>query len=156
MNLTRYQRPDLWSWPHLGDELTTLRDEINRLFESPLSGARPSEVFNVWSPPVDVYENKDNLVVRVELPGMSKDQIDVSVHQNTLTISGQREESRQADCKYTRSERFTGRFLRSLGIPKPIESDKVKAAYSDGVLTITLPKTEESKPRRIEVGSQQS
>jgi HSP20 family protein len=135
------------------DRLTNLRDEINRLFDAPFGEfGRESEVFTGWSPALDVYEDKDSIMVKVELPGMKKEQIELSLHENTLTISGERKAERAENSgDASRSERFLGRFQRTVTLPKPVDPNKVNARYKDGILTVTLSKTEESKPRQIEV-----
>jgi HSP20 family protein len=133
------------------DQLTNIRDEINRLFESPLENCS-SDVFNTWAPALDLYEDKDNLVVRAELPGMKKEDIDLSLHENVITVSGERKNEKKYEGGQTsREERFFGRFTRSMKLPKQVEGTKVKAAYKDGVLTVTLPKVEEAKPRQIQI-----
>jgi len=131
---------------------TNLRDEINRLFELPFGDmARESEFFN-WAPAVDVYEDKDHLVVKAEVPGLKKEDIDISLHQGSLIISGERkEESNEENGESSRSERFFGRFQRALELPKPVNPDQVTATYKDGILTVKLAKTEESKPKQISV-----
>ena len=151
MNLIRFQRPDTWVSPF--DRLTNLRDEISRLFDAPFGeSGRETEFFTGWSPALDVYEDKDNVIVKAELPGMKRDQIEVSLHDNTLTISGERKSERTEGAGDTsRSERFFGRFQRTVTLPKPVDTTKVNALYKEGVLTVTLSKTEESKPRQIEV-----
>jgi len=152
MKLARFQRPELWNWSAF-DQLTNIRDEINRLYESPFENGS-SDVFNVWAPALDVYEDKDNLVVRAELPGMKKEDIDISLHDNAITISGERKnEKKYEGGRTSREERFFGRFTRSITLPKQVDSSKVKAAYKDGVLTVTLPKAEEAKPRQIQIQS---
>lgn len=149
--LTRWQRAD---WPSLGlSRLSTLRDEIDRLFEAPLAEfVRNNQLLSGWAPALDVYEQKDDVVVRAELPGMKKEDIEVSLHDNTLSISGERkhEETHEGQEVY-RSERFFGRFQRSVTLPTVVSADKVKAQYKDGVLTVTLPKAEEAKPKQINV-----
>jgi len=149
--LTRWQRPDL-SWPTFG-RLTSLRDEIDRLFQAPLAElARGSRLLSGWTPALDIFEDKDNLVVKAELPGMKREDIQVSLHDGSLSISGERKtETKHEDAEVYRSERFVGRFERTITLPTPVASDKVKAEYKDGILTITLPKTEEAKPKQIEV-----
>jgi HSP20 family protein len=114
--------------------------------------ARQTEFFNGWTPAVDLYEDKDHLYVRAELPGLKKEAIDVSVHDGVLSISGERglEEQKEEEETY-RSERFMGRFHRTLALPKAVNVDQVKATYKDGLLTVTLPKTEEAKPKQIQV-----
>ena len=152
MNLTRWQRPELTSGPAFG-RLTDLRDEIDRLFEMPLAElTRTSQLLSGWPPALDIYEDKDNLFVRAELPGMKKEDIDLSLHDGSLSISGERKsEAKYGDAEVYRSERFVGRFQRTVSLPVSVASDKVKAQYKDGILTVTLPKTEEAKPKHIDV-----
>jgi len=151
-SLTRWQRPELSTWPGFG-RLTDLRDEIDRLFESPLTElARTSNLLSGWNPALDLYEDKDNLYVKVELPGMKREDIDVSLHEGSLSISGERKsEQKHEDAEVYRAERFFGRFQRTVTLPTPVAADKVKAQYKDGILNITLPKTEEAKPKHIDV-----
>ena len=152
MNLTRWQRPEVATWPGFGP-LTNLRDEIDRLFGAPLFElARTSQLLSGWAPALDVFEDKDNLFVRAELAGMKKEQIDISLHDGSLSISGERrDESKHEEAEVYRTERFYGRFQRTLTLPTPVAADRVKAQYKDGILTITLPKTEEAKPKHIDV-----
>jgi len=141
MKLMNYQRPGL-AWPVFG-RLGGLQDELERLFEAPLTG---------WAPALDVHENKDNFTVRVELPGIKREDIDVSLHDGALVITGERKEEKLPEgAEMHRQERFYGRFQRALTLPEPVAADKVKADYKDGILTITLPKTEEAKPKKIDV-----
>ncbi len=150
--LTRWQRPEVANWPTLG-RLTDLRDEIDRLFEAPLAEfARSSRLLSGWTPALDVYEDKDNVFVKAEIPGMKREEIEVSLHDNTLSISGERKaENKHQDAEVYRSERFIGRFQRAISLPSPVSLEKVKAQYKDGILTVTLPKTEEAKPKQIDV-----
>ncbi len=150
--LMRWQRPEVSTWPGVG-RLNNLRDEIDRLFEQPLAElARTSQLFSGWAPALDVYEDKDNVYVKAELPGMKREEIDVSLHDGTLSISGERKsEEKHQDAEVYRSERFVGKFQRSVSLPTPVAADNVNAQYQDGVLTITLPKTEEAKPKHIDV-----
>jgi HSP20 family protein len=150
--LIRWNRPELTGWPSYG-RLTDLRDEIDRLFDMPLTEmSRGSRLFSGWTPALDLYEDKDNLVVKVELPGMKREDIDVSLHEGSLSISGERKsEEKHEGTDVYRSERFVGRFQRTVTLPTPVAADKVKAQYKDGILTVTLPKTEEAKPKRIDV-----
>ena len=143
MKLTRVS-----TWPTLG-RLRDLRDEIDRLFEAPLT--RTSE-FLGWTPAFDVYEDKDNFTVKAELPGMKREDINVSLHDGNLIVSGERQsETKTEGTEIYRAERFFGKFQRAVALPATVAADKVKAAYKDGVLTITLPKAEEAKPKQIEV-----
>jgi HSP20 family protein len=152
MNIVKWQRPTLSTWPSFG-RLSDLRDEIDRLFESPLSElTRTSQLLSGWTPALDVYEDKDSFVVKAELPGMKKEDIEVSLHDGSLSISGERKtETKREESEVYRAERFFGRFQRTVSLPTTVAADKVKAAYNDGILTITLPKTEEAKPRKIDV-----
>lgn len=147
MKLTRYNGGSLDQW-------SSLRNEINRLFESPWGGTSPaSQLFDEgWVPALDLYEDRDNLMVKAELPGLNKEAIEISLHDGTLTISGERKsEDRKEEAGAYRSERFFGRFHRTLSLPKAVDGAKVQATYKDGVLTVTLPKAEEAKPRQIQV-----
>jgi len=147
----RWQRPEVAGWGPF-DQLTNLREEINRLFDMPFGDAVHESEFFGWAPKVDVYEDKDNLLVKAELPGMRKEDIEISLHQGSLIISGERKvESEDKDGDSSRSERFFGRFQRALELPKPVDPNQVTATYRDGILTVKLAKTEESKPRQITV-----
>jgi HSP20 family protein len=136
--------------------LSSLRDEIERLFEAPLTALTEfSQPFGGgWIPAVDLYQDKDNFVVKMELPGMEKDQIDISFHNGMLSISGERKTETKDDKAETyRSERFFGRFQRSITLPTLVDGDKVNASYKDGILTVTLPKAEEAKPKQITINA---
>jgi HSP20 family protein len=136
------------TWPSLG-RLTDLRDEIDRFFEAPLS--RTSELLG-WAPAFDVYEENDNFVVKAELPGMKKEDINVSLHEGNLIISGERKsETKSEGAEVYRAERFFGKFQRAVALPSTVATNNVKAEYKDGILTVTLPKSEEAKPKQIEV-----
>ena len=152
MSLIRYQTPQMASWPGL-DRWSTLRDELDTLFEMPLwSGfGRQSQLFSAWTPALDVYQNNDNVVAMIELPGMKKEDIEISLHDGMLTISGERKGETQQNDKAERSERFIGKFRRSITLPTRIEANNVSASYKDGILTVTLPKAEEAKPKQIQV-----
>jgi HSP20 family protein len=140
------------AWPTFG-RLSSLRDELDRLFESPFAGlTNASQLLSGWTPALDVYEDKENFIVKAELPEMKNEDIDVSLHDGSLSISGERKsETKHEDAEVYRAERFFGRFQRTVTLPAPVAADKVKAQYKDGVLTVTLPKTEEAKPKQIDV-----
>ncbi len=152
MNVIRWQRPVMTPWSSFG-RLSDLREEIDRLFDAPLNElARTSNLLSGWTPALDVYEQKDNFVIKVELPGMSKEDITVSLHEGSLSISGERKSgTKHTEAEVYRAERFFGRFQRTVTLPAPVAPDKVKAQYKDGILTVTLPKTEEAKPKQIDV-----
>jgi HSP20 family protein len=135
MRLIQCERPGL-------GRLTNLQDELDRLFGTQA----------VWAPALDVQESKDNYIFRAELPGLKREEIDVSLQDDTLVISGERKvEKVEEGVEVHRQERYYGKFQRTLTLPEPVAADKVKAEYKDGVLTVTLPKTEAAKPKKIDV-----
>ena len=155
MALIRWQRPETGRWDPL-NHLSTLRSEIDRLFESPFAGFSEGlqPFMSGWSPALDVREDKDNFFVRAEIPGMKKEAIEISLHEGVLTLSGERkEEKTHENAEIHRSERFVGRFQRTLTLPAHVDAEKVKATYQDGILTVTLPKAETAKPKQIQVKS---
>ena len=104
------------------------------------------------APAVDLYEEKDDIVVKAELPGMEKDNIEVNLADHTLTIKGEKKKEEEVKKEnYYRSERFHGSFLRTLELPKDVHGDKVKASFKDGILEVRLPKTEEAKRKEVKV-----
>ena len=150
MSIIRYQTPELSDWASL-DRLVSLRDEMSRLFESS-APSRDTALFSGWSPALDVYDEKDSFSVRVELPGLKKDEIDISFHNGALTVSGERKHERAGlEGETFRSERYFGKFQRSVTLPAVVEAGKITASYKDGVLEIEVPKAEEAKPKRIDV-----
>ncbi len=142
MKLVQYTRPTL---ADLGlRRLTGLQHELEQLFDVQLQ--------HVWSPVLDVQEDKDNFRVRVELPGLKREDITVSIEDGTLVISGERKnETADEGTEVHRQERYYGKFSRALTLPSAVAADQVKAAYKDGILTVTLPKAEEAKPKTITV-----
>ena len=151
MNLIRYQAPELSPWPTL-DRWSNLRDELNSLFDLPfLANAHRQDLFNGWSPALDLYQNNDNVVAVLELPGLRKEDIEISLHDGTLSISGERKSSSSNGEKAERTERYVGSFRRTVSLPVRVDANKVSATYRDGILTVTLPKAEEAKPKRIDV-----
>jgi len=145
MNLTKYYRaPELTTW----SPFNNLRDQLNRLFDLPQS----PEAFGDWSPALDAFEDKDKYVVSVEVPGLKKEDIHVTVHDGILTIAGERKAEKDInEGTVHRTERFYGKFSRSVSLPSAVKSDKVLASYKDGILTVEVPKSDEAKPRNIEV-----
>jgi HSP20 family protein len=151
MHLIRYQTPELSNWPTL-NRWSNLRDELNSLFDLPvLTSFNRQDLFGGWSPALDLYQNSDNVVAVLELPGMRKEDIEISLHDGTLTISGERGSASENGEKAERTERYVGSFRRSISLPVRVDAGKVNATYRDGILTVTLPKAEEAKPKRIEV-----
>src|SRR4051812_47642433 len=150
MSITRYQTPELSDWSSF-DRLASFRDEVNRLFDFSWP-SRDTGLFSGWSPALDVSDDKDNLVVKVELPGMKKEEIDLSLHDGVLTISGERKHEHESkEGESFRSERYFGKFQRSVTLPAAVDGNKVNATYKDGILTVELPKAEEAKPKQIAV-----
>lgn len=150
MSLIRYQTPELSNWGSF-DRLASLRDEMNRMFDFSFP-SRDTGLFSGWSPTLDVYDEKDHLLVNVELPGMKKEDIEISLHDGMLTISGERKHEYEGKEGETfRSERYFGKFQRSVTLPVSVNPENVKATYKDGLLCIELAKSEEAKPRQIEV-----
>jgi HSP20 family protein len=146
MALIRWQRPESNVWSPFR-QMSALSDELDRLFEIPLNGESGG-----WLPPVDLHEDGDQLVLKAELPGMKKEDIDISLQGDVLTLSGERKEEEGYNKAEThRSERFLGRFQRTLTLPYAVNSAKVQASYKNGILTVTLPKAEEAKAKQIEV-----
>jgi HSP20 family protein len=153
MQLIRYQTPELSNWPTL-DRWSNLRDELNSLLDFPfLTNSNRQDLFSGWSPALDLYQNNDDVIAVLELPGMRKEDIEISLHDGTLTISGERKNSSSNGEKAERTERYVGSFRRSITLPARVDTSKVSATYRDGILTVTLPKAEEAKPKRIEVAS---
>jgi HSP20 family protein len=153
MTLIRYQAPELAPWS-AADRWSNLRDELNSFFELPFwpSLARTGQLFTGWSPSLDLYQSNDNVVAVVELPGMRKEEIEISLHDGTLTISGERKRETSSNGESAeRTERYIGRFRRSIALPTRVDAGKVSATYRDGILTVTLPKAEEVKPKQIQV-----
>lgn len=132
-------------------ELLTLGDDMDRFFNTFFDNP-PEEVEGFWSPTVDIKEDNENFLVKVELPGLKKEDIKISVRGNMLSVSGERKhESETKNKTFHRIERSYGRFSRTTALPSDVDPDKAKATYKDGILTITLPKPESSKLNEIEV-----
>lgn len=152
MNLIRYHAPDSMPWAAL-DRWSNFRDELNSFFDMPFPSAvgRTSQLFTGWSPALDLYESGDHFVAVVELPGMRKENIDISLHDGALTISGERKHEGNNGETAQRTERYIGTFRRSIVLPTRVDPKKVSATYQDGILKVTLPKAEEAKPKQIQV-----
>jgi HSP20 family protein len=107
---------------------------------------------DVTAPAVDLFEEKDDIVVKAELPGMEKDNIEVNLTDHTLTIKGEKKKEEETKEKnYYRSERSYGSFVKTLELPKEVHADKVKASFKNGILEVRLPKTEEAKAKEVKV-----
>jgi HSP20 family protein len=131
-----------------------MQAEVNRLFDNFLGrpAQQPGSMERVWAPAVDMYETKDALVVAAELPGLNEKDTHLSITGDVLSIRGERQWHEEVKPEsYYRGERWYGKFERSLPLPMPVQADKVTAKYRDGVLTITLPKVEEIRPKEIKI-----
>ncbi len=131
-----------------------LKKEFDRLFNS-FFGDEDFDLApatNTWMPSVDISDDKDNYYLTAELPGVDKNNIKITVKDNTLTISGERkEEKEEKDKNFYRREISYGNFIRSFELPDSIDQNKIKANYKDGILKLTIPKKEEAKPKEIEI-----
>jgi len=139
-------------WTGFG-RLSQLEQELGRLFGTPLAAGQSAGMgMPAWAPAMDVQEDKDSVVVQVELPGMKREEIQVSLEDGTLTISGERKMEKPVEgVSVHHTERSYGLFERSVTLPTMVAADKVNAQYADGMLTVTLPKADEVKPRQISV-----
>jgi HSP20 family protein len=140
-------RDPLWK------EFNTLSSRLNRLFDYQRQREDDeSDFLGTWSPAVDIYDKGNDVVIHAELPGMKKEDIDVHVENNVLTIRGKKERKEEVKEEgYYRTERAYGTFSRSFSLPNTVDVKKIHAEYKEGVLTLKLPKAEEAKPRQIEV-----
>lgn len=134
-------------------ELYDLRRDVNQLFDSFWgNGENEPTQPTVWRPSVDISEREGEFTVTVDLPGIRREDLDVTVVNGRLTIKGERRhEKEEKDATTHRVERAYGTFTRSFDLPTAVAADKISAAYRDGVLTVVVPKAEEAKPKQIEV-----
>jgi HSP20 family protein len=140
-------------------DLRTLQEEVNRLFTGNVARAFDDEGIarGSWNPNVDIYENKDQLVLEAELPGMSREDFDLSVENNIITLRGERHFEKKDDTdNYHRVERAYGSFTRSFTLPNTVSGEGATADYRNGVLRVVLPKREETRARRIEIKGESS
>jgi HSP20 family protein len=132
--------------------LTSLEDRVNRLFDPSFTRTTESDLAT-WAPAVDIYETEHELVVKADLPDVPEKDIDVRVENNTLSIRGERKfEKNVNEESYLRVEPVYGSFTRSFSLPNTVSPDAIRAEYNNGVLTVHLPKREESKPKQIKIG----
>lgn len=132
--------------------LSTLQDEVNRLFDSTFKGNSSSSTLTAWAPAVDIYETENELVVKADLPDISEKDIDVRVENNMLTIRGERKfDQTVKEDNFLRVERAYGAFSRSFSLPNTVNTEGIQATYKNGVLQVELPKRAESKPKQVKV-----
>lgn len=142
-------------WKPFDDIVRSMESEFESLMEDFFRERWPRRAFDEtssWFPRVDIAEDEDNITVTADIPGMKKDDIKITLTDNTLTISGEKKIKRDEKKEnYHRVERICGTFSRSFFIPSSVDSEKISASYKDGVLKITLPKKEEAKPKEITI-----
>ena len=133
-------------------DVASLQDEMERVFRQVFGDRGAASPAGAFSPALDVEESEDAFTLHVELPGVRADEVEVSLEENVLTIAGERSfyDAKEAE-GFRRIERHFGRFHRSVRLPDRVDADAVQASYRDGMLTVTVPKAEESKPRRIQI-----
>ena len=136
-------------------DMRRLQREFDHLFESffPTRPATDEALESaVWAPRTDLSETEDAYLIHLDLPGLKKDEVEISVHDGTLSVSGERrQEETEEGRTFVRVERSYGRFYRSFSLPQTINAEGIEATFEDGVLTIYVPKAEELKPRRIDI-----
>lgn len=140
-------------WRPFG-EMTDFNKRVNRLFHNDFFADwdREGSPVSGWSPSTDIYENKDEYVFKMELPGLSKDDITIDFHGDTITVKGDKKEENEIKKEdYHRVERCYGNFIRSFTIPKNVDQKKIKANMKNGVLELKVPKQEEAKPKSIPI-----
>ena len=133
--------------------LTSLQDQVNRLFEDTVHQGRTSQAdLATWAPAADIYETENELIAKLDLPGVQENAVDIHVENNTLTIRGERQfEKEVTEDSYLRIERAYGTFTRSFSLPNIVKVDSIRANLQSGVLTIRMPKREEAKPKQIRI-----
>lgn len=132
--------------------LSTLQEQVNRLFEGKFSNNGDNSTLTAWAPSVDVYETENELVIKADLPEVPEKDLDVRIENNMLTIRGERKfEQSVKEESYLRMERSYGSFSRSFSLPNTVDTQAIKAQYAEGVLTVTLPKRAESKPKQVKI-----
>jgi len=153
MSLIRWNPTrELSTWP---SDFFGVQREINRLFDNFFRGGMQDDGsygLSYWTPAVDIAEHDDAYVVKVELPGVNRDDVKITMESNVLTIRGEKKEEKDVKKDdFHRMERMYGSFQRSFTLPSTVSNEKIDAVYKDGILSITLPKAEEAKPKQIEV-----
>lgn len=141
-------------WNPLG-EMSMLQNQMNRLFDTALQGwPGDSNGTTQWTPSADIYESENELVVNLDLPGVDPKMVDIRVENNILSIRGERQfEDKQNKENFHRVERTYGPFARSFTLSTVVDADRIRANYKSGVLSISLPKAEAAKPKRIQIAA---
>ena len=132
--------------------VSTLQEQVNRLFDSAFSGRSNESALTTWAPAVDIYETENELVLKADIPDINEEDLDIRVENNMLTIRGERKfEHEVKEDNYLRVERAYGSFSRSFSLPNTVNSEAIKAEYKNGVLKVEMPKRAESKPKQVKV-----
>jgi len=132
--------------------VSTLQEQVNRLFDSAFSGRSNESALTTWAPAVDIYETENELVLKADIPDINEEDLDIRVENNMLTIRGERKfEHEVKEDNYLRVERAYGSFSRSFSLPNTVNSEAIEAEYKNGVLKIEMPKRAESKPKQVKV-----
>jgi HSP20 family protein len=132
--------------------VASVQEQINRLFNEAFDRSSDASNLTSWAPAVDIFETEHELVVKADLPDVQPEELDVRVENHILTIRGERKfEKRSNENNYLRVERSFGSFSRSFSLANTVDTEAIKAAYEDGVLTLSIPKREEAKPKQIKV-----
>jgi len=152
MSLVRWNPTrELATWP---SDLFGIQREMNKMFDNFFRGDTWNEDSSLmaWTPAVDIAEHDDEYLVKVELPGVNKDDVKLTLENNILTIRGEKKQEKETKKEnYHRVERSYGTFQRSFTLPAAVKAEKIDASYKDGILIVSLPKAEEAKPKQIEV-----
>ena len=134
-------------------EVDTLQNEVNRVFDAFFGGGGNATRTRRWVPAMDLVEAEDQLVLKADLPGLTTDDVDIEVKDGVLTVSGERRADHEESSEgFYRVERAFGHFSRSMSLPDGIDADRISADFHDGVLEVRIPKPEERKPHRVEIG----
>jgi HSP20 family protein len=138
-----------------GRDIMQMREEMDRLFQQFVRRGDGEEATwgqGLWAPPVDIYETDQAFILKAELPGFTKDDIQIELHENRLTLRGERKRETEAkEEQYHRRERAYGRFERAFWLPTSVDAEKIQAYFKDGVLELRIPKSEKAKPKQIPI-----
>ena len=139
-------------WGRIPTQFSTLQEQVNKLFDGTFHSQSENSAITSWAPAVDIYETENELVLKADLPGVNEKDIDVRVENNMLTVRGERQfETKVKEDNFLRVERTYGAFNRSFGLPNTVNTEGITAEYKNGVLSVTLPKRAESKPKQVKV-----
>ncbi|HBG61330.1 MAG: hypothetical protein A2Y03_03500 [Omnitrophica WOR_2 bacterium GWF2_38_59] len=153
MSLIPYRKQSTWLDSFA--EMENIQKQMNQLFDFSLSRNLFGDntlLGGEWAPAVDIYDSKDNILIKADLPGLTKDEVEVTIQNNNLILKGEKKKEKEIkEENYYRAERFYGSFYRTIPLSTAVETDKVDASYKDGVLTLKIPKKEEAKPKQITI-----